>query len=102
MKIPNEMNGSSFWQCEIDSHASERRNIVWSIELFVRTDQGIPISIQYLVIDGSSHWIFGRNIDRKRDLSPIKKLALILLLSFEESASMFDYERHSYVPSSSV
>lgn len=62
---PEDMSRYDFWQYGSGSHSSQKRKILGSTVLYVKSDNGNKVSIRHLVIDGSSHWVVGRNLTRK-------------------------------------
>lgn len=43
---------------------SPKRCIMGSVEIMCRSDRGFHVSISQLVLEGSSKWLFGRNVKR--------------------------------------
>lgn len=50
------------WQYGSGSHASSKKAIIGSVEIYISTDSEDLISVRHLVIKGSSGWFIGRNL----------------------------------------
>lgn len=80
--IPQALGSHTHWQYGTSEHASPARRILGSIFLTATPDQG-TVRITFLVLDGSSQWVIGRNTTRKANLEHIGRNALVLLFDGE-------------------
>lgn len=55
------------------------------------------INICHLIIDGSSQWVVGRNVNRKCNIEHIDCNKVILPCK-EDSIELVDFDFHSYIP----
>lgn len=62
--LPLSIQPTPFWQYGSGNHASAPRKIIASVTLSAVSDEGNPVEIRHLVIDGSSQWFIGRNVTR--------------------------------------
>ena len=97
--IPDKLASRPFWQYGVGDHASQAKPILGSVLLQAVTDDGVPVSIRHLVIEGSSQWIIGRNVTRNVDI--IHSNGNCLKLKNGSIITLIDHDLHSYVPYSS-
>lgn len=62
--LPEQIKSFKFWQLGFGEHASTAKPIITSTMLEFIPDQGRPIQICHIIVDGSSPWLLGRNITR--------------------------------------
>lgn len=80
-----ELSEFDFWQYGSGSHSSSSPRIVGSVALSAVTNNGKPVSIRHLVIEGSSQWILGRKVIRKCHILHIGRHAPELPVSSPDS-----------------
>lgn len=85
------------WQYGSEDHDSQRKLILGSVEIFVKTYNDDLISICHLVIHGSSGWVVGPNITRLYTIEHIDSNALILPSESFDRISLIDVAFHSYL-----
>lgn len=92
------------WQYESGSHSSEQRPTFGSNTLYFRSGSGASVSTCHVIMQFSSQWVIGRNLTRFSNLVHVYGHCILLLLTkgHRECISMVDYDRHSYLPVSSV
>lgn len=66
--LPDCVADRPFWQYGTGEHSSGRRRIIGSVMLTTLSDQGTPVNIRHLIIQGSSAWVIGRNVTRLTDI----------------------------------
>lgn len=76
-QVPSKIRANSYRHYGSGSHASSRRNILGSVQITAKSDQVIPIQIRHLIIEGSSQWVFGRNVTWFCNIHHIDKSCLI-------------------------
>ena len=64
LKIPDMFRETPYLQYGTGEHSSEPRRMKGSIDIKVRSDQGMEVSIRHIVTSGSSQWIIGCNITK--------------------------------------
>lgn len=98
--IPEILSGLRQWQNGSGTYASAPRNILCSINLTFRTDGDNEVDICYLVLDGSSQWVIGRNVTSPCDIIHGQYNALLLYSnsSAADTFSLIDHEFHCFVP----
>lgn len=96
--IPASVASCPLWQYGSGTHSSKARKIVGSVVLCATSDQGSPVEIRHLVIEGSSQWIIGRNVTRHCDIEHIRSNSLLLPGSDSHTISIEDRGFHSYLP----
>lgn len=69
--LPNSVKGRPYWQYGRGEHSSKPRRILGSVFLITIFDQGTPVGIRHLIIDGSSSWVIGRNVTPKANINHI-------------------------------
>jgi len=100
--LPDLVSERPFWQYGTGQHVSEARKILGSIFLTAQSEQGNPIHIKHLVIDGSSQWVIGRNVTKLCDI--IHQTANVLKLppdpdtNISDTLKLIDQDFHSYLP----
>lgn len=97
LEKPGELRHCSFWQFGVGDHDSPLRRILGSVALHAITDLGKSITIRHIVIEGSSQWIFGRNITRVCNIIHLGRHALQLPCDDPDYLSLIDHDNHSHV-----
>lgn len=82
--ISAALSGYTSWQYGTGSHASQPRDILWSIVLTANTDNCNQVRIRHLVLDGSSQWVVGRNVTSKANIENIGRNALVFAANGKE------------------
>lgn len=82
--LPKSIADRPYWQYGNGNHASQRRKILGSFVLTILSDNGNPVQISHLIIEGSSSWVIGRNVKlcRYGNFYGFKVLRSILLTRF--------------------
>ena len=100
--IPDSVKDRPFWQYGSGEHASPRRRILGSVIFSTLSDQGTPMKIRHLVMEGSSQWLIDRNVTCSCIINHATGNYLEFYVSDSETnnLSMTDFENHSYLPAS--
>lgn len=96
--LPEELNSCTQWQFCLGYHDSPRRSVIGSVTLHLLNDFDSLIKIRHLVIEGSSQWVLGRNINQTCNILHIGCHALQLTSVDNEFASFVDHDLHYHVP----
>lgn len=92
------LEGHTHWQHGTGEHASPARRILGSVVLSAKSDQGNPVRITHLVLDGSWQWIVDRNVTRKANIEHIGRNVQVFPVSDErEHISIVNNNFLSYV-----
>lgn len=82
--------------------SSESRPILGSFLLSAVTDEGTVVKIRHLIVEGSSQWVFGRNLTMHCDLLHIGRNVLQLpsadACSSGSTIPIRNVDLHSYLP----
>lgn len=95
--LPDSVKDRPRWQYGNGEHSSKWRNIIGSILIPARTDEGVTIYIRHLIIEGSSQWVIGRNITQYCNILRVGKNVLELP-SNGGSISLKNHDLHCFVP----
>lgn len=85
-------------------HASTASPIKGTVMIRFRSESSQNVDIRHIIVDGSSPWVIGRNVTRKCDIIHLND-NIIKFPSVNgvcDTMKMIDYNRHSYIPMSSV
>lgn len=100
--LPDTVIDRPCWQYGTGAHSSGVRKIVGSVFFSATSDQGYPIKIKHLIIEGSSQWVIGRNVTKYCDIIRIGGNALKLPVENDGSGATFislvDHDLHCYIP----
>lgn len=94
--LPESIQNRPYWQYGTGTHASKSRNIIGSVKLNSRTDEGYDVKICHLVIQGSSQWVVRRNVTQNCNIGRIEKNVLELL-NEAGTISLRNHDLHCYV-----
>ena len=95
--LPAEIADRTHWQCSSGSHSSDSREMLDSVMISARFNDGTEINIRYIVINGSSQWLIGRNVTSKCDI--IHTNWSYLKLTNRNVTPPQNFDMHSYVSS---
>ena len=100
--LPDKIRARPFWQYGRGKHASKARRILGTVMLTIDSDQGDPVSINHLVIEGSSPWVVGRNVTTKGNIIHANGdyLQFFQPDGDELTLDLIEHDMHSYLPRS--
>ena len=100
--LPDKIKARPFWQYGRGKHTSKARRILGTGMLTIDSDQGDPLSINHLVIEGSSPWVVGRNVTTKRNIIHASGdyLQFFQPDGNELTLDLIEHDMHSYLPRS--
>ena len=81
--VPDTLEGHSHWQYGTGEHASPTRRILGSEVSTVKSDSGRSVEIRHLILQGSSHWVIGRNVIRKENIEHLDRNAIAFMADGE-------------------
>lgn len=96
--IPKTVRATPFWQYGSGSHSSKPRPILGPVDLQLTSDQGNPVTICHLVIEGSSPWVIRKNVTKHCDI--IHSNGNLLRFgsdSISDTVQLFEHDNHSYI-----
>lgn len=99
--LPAVVADRPFWQYGKGKHASKPRKILESLFLTILSDQGTPVSIRHLLIEGSSQWVIGRNVTANANIIHLNGNFLQLPANksgFVNTPQLTDHDFHSFLP----
>ena len=72
-----------------------------SVLISAKSDQGVPLQIRHLIIEGSSQWVIGRNVTRFCNIHHFDRNCLMFRSPVSDellSMSLYDVGDHCYLP----
>lgn len=97
--VPRRVEHFAHWQYGTGEHASAKRRILGSVEILCRSDLGRPVAIRYLVLEGSSQWVIGRNVTRSCNIlhDMDNRIQFPKVHGIQDYITMCDSQTHSYI-----
>ena len=95
--LPESLSSYSFWQYSTDNHASSARRMLGSIFIYASLSDGSITNIRHVVIEGSSQWVVGRNVNFKCEI--VHSNGNYLKLPNNLRIPIEDVHMHSFSPS---
>ena len=98
--LPDEIESRPYCQHGSGENSSESRKLLGSVMISTLTGTSVPINIRYLIIEGSSQWVIGRNVTKHCNIIHIggNRLEFPRLDELFQTIALTVHDLHSYIP----